>query len=535
MATTQALVIGAGPTGMTAAIELRRAGVDVRIIDRGTQLARWSQALVVQARTLEQFQRYGIAEKAVERGHPLQGARLFSGNKEIAHMHLERIQSRYPYLLFLPQSETEALLNEYMESLGVKTERGMEMVSLASQGDEATVRVKHGDGKSEDIQTRWVIGCDGAHSAVREMCGIPFEGHGVSMHFFLADLEVEGPDRPTDELVVRLLKGDVLFMAPLSEKLTRVIVAKHEEQHASFDETPQQGRTGGQGKPLSIADFQNAIDTFGVKLRVVSSAWMTPFYVNDRQAAHYRSGNIFLAGDASHIHSPVGGQGMNTGIQDAANLCWKIAAAERGSSAKDKLLDSYEQERVPVGKALLALTERALKLTTTESAVVSKLRDLIAPHVTRLGWVQRSGAGFISETAIEYRRSPVVQDHGGDGEVHAGDRMPDVDLVGGPGGKKSLLGGWKDGRHLAVAMEAADGFLSELKQSLPGAGVVALRAADLDEHGRRLLGARPGVFVVRPDGYVGFRGALEKAGELQGYARQDAIASTSSLQSAANS
>ena len=427
-----------------------------------------------------------------------------------------RFRAATPYLLFLPQSETEAILNQHMESLGAKTERGVELISLNPEEDRVQARLSGPDGREEEIEARWVLGCDGAHSRVRELCGIPFEGQGVNLHFFLGDMEIEGADKPTHELLLHLHHGDVVFTARLTEKLTRVIVARHADAEGGDDATAPD-------RQLSIEDFQKAVDEAGVRIRILRSEWMTPFHVNDRQAQHYRAGNIFLAGDASHIHSPVAGQGMNTGIQDVANLCWKIAAVERGSNAPDLLLDSYEGERAEVGRALLAKTGRALKLVTSASPLTAGVRDLLAPHVTEIGAVQRAISGFISETAIDYRSSTVVSDHGGDGHLRAGDRLPDLALSNQGSGDSTLLGRWTSGRHLCVVLNAGNELISALKGSLPHVDLLALSSTDLDENGERLLGEEPLLLIVRPDGYIGFRGSPTASDQWRAYARQDAL------------
>lgn len=516
MSDTHALIIGAGPTGMTAAIELRRAGLNARIVDKSTHLARWSQALVVQARTLEQFQRYGVAKTAIDRGRKLTGARTFSKGKQIVHFTFDQVPGRYPYLLFLPQSETEAILNEHMESLGTKTERGVELISLSPQRDSVRATLRRPDGSMEELEVRWVLGCDGAHSLVRELCGISFEGHGVNLHFTLGDMEVEGTDTPTGELLLHLHHGGVIFTARLTEKLTRIIVAKHTGAEPEDDPTVSD-------RQLSIQDFQNALDEAGVRIRILRSQWMTPFHVNDRQAIRYRAGNIFLAGDASHIHSPVAGQGMNTGIQDAANLCWKIAAVERGSDAPDSLLDSYEQERAEIGRALLARTGLALKLVTAANPVTVEVRDFIAPHITDLSAVQSAISGFISETAIEYRSSPVVSDHGGDGDLRAGDRLPDVVRAGNTTGVSTLLGGWTSGRPLAILFNGTEPALAELNNSLPHSEILPIHSQELDSEGRRSFGERSSLLLIRPDGYIGFRGSADESERWRSYARLAAM------------
>lgn len=506
MAANETLIVGAGPTGMTAAIELKRAGMDVRIIDKSDHLARYSQALVVQARTLEQFQRYGIADEMMAHGRKLNEARFYSEGELIVDFKLDKLASRYPFALFIPQSETERVLNDFMESLGVKTERCVELVSL-SQDPQPRATLRHPDGRTEDISPRWVIGCDGAHSAVREKTGTAFEGGGVGLSFYLGDCEVEGEDLPQDELSLHVHHGDVLFMARLSDRIVRLIAALHEPSANSKQE-------------IAVADLQRMVDRIGVRVKIRSAEWLTPFHVNDRQAKHYRSGNVFLAGDASHIHSPVGGQGMNTGIQDAANLCWKIAAVARG--ADERLLDSYEEERGEVGKALLRFTERALKLATTANPIIERMRDTLAPILTKLTPVQRDAIGFVSETAIEYRSSSAVKDYGGDGHLRAGDRLPDLPLRQ-PNGHSSLLEDWTSPLHRVYGLNLDAIDMETLRNSVPHAEVVSLSTADLGHDGRRLFGDDGKLFALRPDGYLGFRGPMGFNAELMNYARRNGM------------
>lgn len=506
MAAPLVLVVGAGPTGMTAAIEFKRAGLDVRIIDRSEHMAQHSQALVVQARTLEQFQRYGIAAAAVQRGRRLTGVNFTSEGKPILSFKFDRIPSRYPFLLILPQSETEALLNGYMESLGVNAERGTELVSIEQKESELSAVLRPSNGHEELVQPRWIVGCDGAHSSIREKMGIPFEGGGVGLSFFLGDLELEGPDAPGDDLSLHFHGGDVVFMARLNESVVRMIVVAHMPENQPVRQE------------LSMTDFQRAIDDAGLRLNVRSAGWMTPFHVNDLQARHYRAGSVFLAGDASHIHSPVGGQGMNTGIQDAANLAWKLAAVARG--AGELLLDSYEEERSAVGKAVLRSTERGLKIATETNPLVEAIRDTLLPVASRFEPVQNAVLGFIAETAIEYRGSSIVADHGGDGDLRAGDRLPDLTLA---NGRSSLLAQWTQARHMALALDATDDDLQSLHDTLRQATVVPIRVADLDDDGQRLLGSERKLFILRPDGYIGFRGPIETRSGWVDYAAQDAL------------
>jgi 2-polyprenyl-6-methoxyphenol hydroxylase-like FAD-dependent oxidoreductase len=500
------VVVGAGPTGLALAIEMARSGLSVRIIDKGNGPVQWSQALVVQARTLEQFERYGLAEKAVEQGHPIRHAAMFHGRHRFLHFDFARIKSRYPFALFLPQSETETLLLKHLRSLGIDVERKTELLAFkdSSDGGEATVR--RGDGTAETIPFRWLVGCDGAHSTVRHALGIPFEGEGVGLHFFLGDLELTGADVPGDELVIHLQHGNVLFIARLNDKVTRVIAVEHGEQDESANRMPE------------IADFQRWIDAFGLQIRVGGAVWRAPFHINERKARHYRQGNVFLAGDSSHIHSPVAGQGMNTGLQDAANLAWKLAAVAHG--APDTLLDSYNEERGAVGEALLSSTSRGLEAATTTSPFTALFRDLAGSVISHLPWLQNQVVSFISETAIHYRDSSIVTDVGGSGELRAGDRMPNPQVTLADGTQKPLLSSLTQPQHLLITQKAPD--VAAAASALRRVTMLELapqQSAEFLEN----FGNNRGVWVVRPDGYLGFRGGSDSERALIDYARSMGI------------
>ncbi len=506
MPDTEALIVGAGPTGLTMAIELKRLGIPVRLIDRSERAAQYSQALVVQARTLEQFERYGLAQSAVERGRKLRKASVISEGKTVVSVPFDQIPGRYPFVLFLPQSETEKLLTDHLASLGGEIERGVEFTGMATGAEGVTAQLRDNGGLTEEVRVRWLIGCDGAHSKVREALQVPFSGAKVGLHFRLGDLELEGPDKLGDELRVYLHRGDVVFIGRLTENLYRVIVALHSAQE-----------TGDEKSQLTTADFQEPMDRAGIKLKVLSSAWMTPFHVNDRQAEHTRIGNVCLAGDASHIHSPVGGQGMNTGIQDAANLAWKLSAVQHGAS--EAILSSYEEERGGVGKALLQRTSRALSAATASHPLVERLRDTLLSVASRMRPIQHSIMGFISETDIEYRHSSAVIDCGGEGSLRAGDRVPNLDLLRTDGKTEPLLKDLCTGRHLIVAVDGPAA--SFLQGEMPHADVLSLSRRELTEKTRAELAASFGnesrILIIRPDGYLGFRGGPHNGVELDQY------------------
>lgn len=496
MAEIDVLIVGAGPTGLALGIELQRLGLSSRLIEKNPEPARHSQAIVVQARTLEQFERYGIAETAIERGRKLLRASLVSEHRTIVTFPFERIPGRYPFVLFLPQNETERLLIEHLESIGGRVERGTELRSFTDTGDAVEAELAGPEG-SETVRARWLVGCDGAHSTVRNLTRVPFVGETVGLSFFLGDLELAGPDVPGDELRIYLHRGDVVFIGRLGRYTHRVIVALHEEQGRDQERVP------------TVEDFRSAIArNAGAGITVIRSMWMTPFHINQRKATHYRIGRVFLAGDASHIHSPVAGQGMNTGIQDVANLAWKLAAVRAG--APDSLLDSYESERGAVGEALLAITSRGLAAVTATNPLVDLMRDAIASMATRFDPVIARLVGFISETAITYRHSPIVCDTGGEGRLRAGDRAPDADID-----DRRLLAPLREARPLALVIDGDPGAVFEL---IPAATAVAVRGDRLDRTTRDAYG-RGMVHVVRPDGYIGFRGRIGNREALSAYAR----------------
>jgi 2-polyprenyl-6-methoxyphenol hydroxylase-like FAD-dependent oxidoreductase len=462
---------------------------------------------VLQARTLEQFERYGIAEKAVAEGHPIHHAAIFHRRHHILHFDFARIPSRYPFALFLPQNETEGLLLAHLRSLGVEVERNTELLSFTDGSGGGSATIRRPTRTTETVPYRWLAGCDGAHSTVRHALGVPFEGDTVGLRFFLGDLKLSGSDVPGDELVIHLQHGDVLFIARLKDDITRVIAVQQAEQDESANRMPE------------ISDFQRWIDEFDLQIRVEDAVWRTPFHINQRKARQYRKGNIFLAGDASHIHSPVAGQGMNTGLQDAANLAWKLAAVANG--APDALLDSYNEERGTVGDALLSSTSRGLEAATTTSPFTALLRDLAGRAISHLPWMQNQIVSFISETAIHYRDSSIVTDAGGSGNLRAGDRMPNPEVTLANGTQQALLAPLTRPQHLLISQHIPDP--TRLASSPRDVTLVELAPQQLSEVAEH-FGSEPGMWLVRPDGYLGFRGGQDAQRTLVGYARSVGIA-----------
>ena len=532
------LVVGAGPTGLAMAIELTRMGVRCRVIDKAPEPTKTSKALAVQARTLEYFDRIGIADAAVAAGRPLHGVNVFSERKRIVHMSFDALPCRFHYALALPQSETERLLTERLAGLGVSPERGVELTGFTqgAAGVEAVLRRTDG-GAEERRRVRWLIGCDGPHSTVRHLLGIPFAGRAFEEAFALADLHVES-SLPDDEASVFLHRGDILAFFPMKgEKQFRLVIQRSDVADPSPEPT--------------VAEFQQAIDDYGPKDAHVSDPiWMSRFHISQRQAADYRRGDVFLAGDASHIHSPVGGQGMNTGIQDACNLAWKLALVAAGRG-RPELLDSYQAERHSVGEKLLAATTGFTRVVLWRNPVAEAVRDRAASILTSFDAVQDRIRMAGSELSVNYRGSPIIrEDHaasfGGmwEGWLHggprAGDRAPDgaalcaadrapvrlFELFASAHHTLLLFGGPRggdEGRRAEVVRAAQTQSGGRIDCWVVGPDAPAAAGALVDPDGslHRAYGAADEtLFLVRPDGYIGYRARPADAAKLRDYLRR---------------
>jgi 2-polyprenyl-6-methoxyphenol hydroxylase-like FAD-dependent oxidoreductase len=523
------LVVGAGPTGLTLAAQLHALGASVRIVDRQLDRVHESRALAVQPRTLEVLRTLGISEKLVERGNDAVQLRLHFGDRVVPirlfDVGLE--DTAYPFLLFVSQAETEAVLNEYLAEQGIEVERGVELVSFSTSEQHVSCTLRHRDGSTEQVRARYLVGCDGAHSSVRQGAGIPFEGGRYPHTFVLADLEVDGElERGAAHIFIG--RPGMLFFFPLGRPATwrmagmrpTVLSANEHEQEAL--------------EP-SLADLQAIAVAFtGGSLRLRDPVWLTYFRLHHRHATRYRAGRVFLAGDAAHVHSPAGAQGMNTGIQDAWNLGWKLALVSKGV-ADEALLDSYEAERRPVGRLVLRFTDRATRIATSPSPLLRLLRTQVVPRLAPLALRSKRGRSLVyrtlSQLAIRYRHSPAVEE----GQPaprrgpKAGERLPDARIA--RDGQTSwlqealatptvhlLLCGspldW-DGNQVAALQDRYAGLVSIHRLARePAPGVLH----DVDGQAFARLGVeRAAHFLVRRDGYVAYRSGGPDLNGLERY------------------
>lgn len=417
------LVVGAGPTGLTLAAFLQRFGVSVRIVDRNDDRAAESRALAVQPRTLEVLQTLGVADELIGRGNPASQLRIHGAGR-VAKAQLFDIgipDTKFPFLLFVSQAETEAVLDEALAAGGCTVERGVELVSYEQSDSGITCSLRHADGEVERVRTRYLAGCDGMNSAVRAAEGIEFLGARYAQTFLLADLEVDGLEAGTVNAFLTAA-GPLLFF-PLHRPAPWRVIAMRADS------------SGGDDKDAVLSELQylTGVASNG-RLTLRDPVWTSAFRLQHRAARHYRRGRAFLAGDAAHVHSPVGAQGMNTGMQDAANLAWKLALV-CSDRAHPSLLASYDAERRPVGEYVLRFTDRAFSMATSSRPVAQLVRARVAPRLLPLALHLRPGRSVafrtVSQLSVRYRSSPAVQ--AGDGaskrSPRPGDRLPDAPVV----------------------------------------------------------------------------------------------------------
>jgi 2-polyprenyl-6-methoxyphenol hydroxylase-like FAD-dependent oxidoreductase len=408
------LIVGAGPTGLVLALWLTRLGVTVRITDKTAGPGTTSRALAVQSRTLEFYRQVKLAQSLVEGGVKIAGVNLWVKGARAARLPLQKIGeglTPFPFALVFPQDAHERLLVERLEAVGVKVERETELIRFDQDAASVRAVLRRPDGADETCQATYLAGCDGARSTVREGLGIGFPGGTYAGLFYVADVEASGP--PTDfELHLDLDLADILIVFPMKEKgCVRLVGDVREEPDGA-----ERVMTFDDVSPRAIEHL---------KLAISKVNWFSTYRVHHRVANSFRSGRAYLLGDAAHIHSPVGGQGMNTGIGDAINLAWKLAAVLNGR-ARDSLLDTYELERIGFARRLVATTDRVFSVVTKQGGVARWVRTrvipLIAPSLFRLAPVRRFLFRTVSQTGIEYQKSPLSE--GTAGSVRGGDRLP---------------------------------------------------------------------------------------------------------------
>ena len=510
----EVLIVGAGPTGLMLANQLARRGMKPRIIDRHSGPAQQSRAMAVQARTMEIYSKMGIIDKALARGERATGANMWANGRWTARIPVGDIgqsMSPFSFVLMLGQDDNELIMGEKLRDNGVVVEWNTELTAIEQHPDHVDVTLKLPDGRTSNIKATWVAGCDGSRSPVRELSGIKFPGAPYEQTFFVADTEATGSMKP-GELNVYLWKdGFHLFFPMRGKDGWRVIgiLPKHLRQRDD----------------LTFEEVVPAIQQeAGTNLSFKACHWFSTYRIYHRAAEHFRDRRCFLLGDAAHIHSPAGAQGMNTGLQDAYNLAWKLALVVQGR-ADAALLDSYEQERIPVAKRLLETTDRAFQIIVSDGWFGALFRTRILANVAaramKFERVRQLAFRTIAQIGISYPVSSISQElsHLPKDAPAAGDRFPWMQLEFATNDTAEDLFERLDDRKFNLLMI---GQSSIAPQTLDNFGdllrihTIAADPANTAELARAKVPQRS-FYLLRPDGHVGLCGTSFDAAAIKRY------------------
>lgn len=501
------LIVGAGPTGLMMACELARYGVSFRIIDKKSDPTVSSNATWIQTRTIELFDHLGIADRFLKISNLCHAINFYLDGKSLVKIPLNYIDSTYPFILMLPQCETERLLNQYLEESNKKVERSLELIDVKQSDNTVISTIKYPDGHTETIPSDWLVACDGANSTVREKCNMFFPGEDLPEQFIVADAQIES-FMSKDEVHVFFDKGAIFAAFPLGSNKYRISANLHlTHPRKIFAE-----------REVIEMTQERAHGAYYVK----SVSWISPFWIHSKVVKHLQDGSIFLAGDAAHIHSPAGGQGMNTGIQDAYNLAWKLALVSKGK-AKPSLLNSYHPERSPVVNEIVAQTERYTKMALFDNRFLTKLQQFerrISRNPMRLS--KKIGTQ-LTQLGIQYKNSPVIDYENISGKsLQQGTRAPDVVI------DKSmrlyqylrnsrhnvlLFTGQKSGKNTLKKIIELQKWLSQTysdlieihvisKDKLNNINNIILDVNDIVHEHYHVK--NPAIYIIRPDNYIAY-------------------------------
>jgi 2-polyprenyl-6-methoxyphenol hydroxylase-like FAD-dependent oxidoreductase len=510
---TDVLIVGAGPTGLMLANQLARRGVRVLIIDRHSGPAQQTRAIGVQARTLEIYAQLGVIDQALELGLRTEGANLWANGQRQARIPVGDIGkslSRFPYILMLGQDDNERILGNKLNEHGVAVQWNTELVTMTQLAEHVAVTLKQADGGVRESTAAWVGGCDGSHSTVRELCGIDFPGEPYEQVFFVADAVATGEMIPNELNIYLWEQGFHLFFPMHGENHWRVIgilpLALRERTDLSFDEV---------GTHVS--------NTAGITVTFTQCEWFSTYRIAHRSAARFREQRCFLLGDAAHVHSPMGAQGMNTGLQDAYNLAWKLSAVVKGE-ADVELLESYAEERMPVAQQLLKTTDRLFMGVVADTWIARLLRTKIIARVASVAMrrprIQRLLFRTISQIGIRYRHSSLSSNLPGlpASAPQAGERFPWARLrLDDAGAMQDLFAAFDDTRFtlLVIGSVTAHDVIKALGERINTLSV------HLDSDNRQALAAAgiayPSGYLLRPDGHVALAGVRLDVKTIEDY------------------
>jgi 2-polyprenyl-6-methoxyphenol hydroxylase-like FAD-dependent oxidoreductase len=507
-ARTDVLIVGAGPTGLALALFLTRMGVSVRIIDKTAAPGTTSRATVLHARTLEFYRQVGVADHCVEGGAKFAGVNLWVDGCHVARAPFDDLGepfSRFSYILIYPQDKQERMLVAELEKLGVSVERQTELLSFEQVDGGVRAQIKTAGGATETSSAVYIAGCDGAHSKVREQLRTSLPGGDYNDLFYVADIEGTGAAL-NGEVNIALDDADFLVVFPMKEPGTgRLIGAVRHDP--------------GKNAALQWSDVNTRVIE-RLKLDIAKVNWFSTYRVHHRVASDFRKGSAFLLGDAAHIHSPVGGQGMNTGIGDAVNLAWKLAGVIH-KRIDPAVLDTYQAERIAFARRLVATTDRAFTFATARGPIAKRVRltafPLLLPNVFRFRAMRRFLFRTISQIAIRYRDSWLSS--GRVGEVQGGDRLPWVEWTD-AGGKRH--DNYEHFSSLDWQLHCYGDAPSAVRAACE-ARKVALHIFPWQPQTQRAGLGRNALYLVRPDEYVGLAAAANDVAALERYLEQTGV------------
>ncbi|MDP1604308.1 MAG: FAD-dependent oxidoreductase [Legionella sp.] len=409
--TIDVLVVGAGPVGLFCANELSRHGLSCRIIEKKSALSDKSKALGIHIRTLDVLQDCGFYDEVIEEGHVVLGALLKSNGKQLAELNFEGIGASRNFLIDLPQDKTERILYKGLVDKKIAIEWQSELLTLEQFPDEVIAGIEHPDGHIEKIRANWLIACDGAHSTARQLLKAEFIGASYAQTWWLADLHINW-SLPQNKMIINASEKGPLACFPMGDNRYRIVMtapANHHEQ----------------------PDMNDIVQAFNERTSdealLSDPVWITAFSIHHKQIQHYRDNRVFFCGDAAHIHSPMGGQGLNTGIQDAYNLVWKLALVQK-KQAKDNLLNSYHDERYPIGKSVLKKTDIMTKMILIKTPYLITLRNHLMSFLSSFDFLRKIIAKDLAELKISYAKSPIVKTLGEKTDLKTGQFVPNFSL-----------------------------------------------------------------------------------------------------------
>ena len=526
---TDCLIVGAGPVGLTLACQLKYYGVPFRIIDKLQGPVIRTKAAAVWSRTTEFMAQIGLEHEFLNAGLHCCSASLFADGKRFAQLHLDTVDSLYNFVLMVPQHATEHILREELTKHGLGVEYGLEMTSLQTEDDRITVGLAGG----ETLDCRWLVGCDGAHSGVRHALNLDFAGEKLESEWVVADVYLKDVFAE-DEIMAIMHDSGPTALFPLGDMFYRVVAQVDAIDESRDSESAQAAvrkifaeRVGGLA---SVGEFTD----------------VGFFTIHERQVETYQVGKVFLAGDAAHVHSPLGGQGMNTGMHDAYNLGWKMALVAQGHM-NEKLLTTYQDERFPIGQRLVKATSMGTKMITQRQPLVAALRKQAAKVLTQLPVLKHKARDTLTEVNIHYRGGPLSKEPEACPRawrfkkgIRAGERAPDARVL--VGGEESRLMSFLTGArfHLLVfggeeedcwsvfeplVKAARDSFAAFVQivwigvdESLPPLQDGEVHLVDhTEELHHDYAATEPSIYLLRPDAYVAYRSQSLKPGELEDY------------------